>query len=88
MDKDIEKAVSTEETKIENPNENAIVTDTFDWNIAYNTFVKPLISMYITEENVEDYACLQINMLSNYEQWAQANGCYLEDEQSLTLGGE
>jgi len=73
---------------LENPNENAIVTDTYDWNIAYSSFIKPLMSMYITEQNAQNYACLQINMLSNYEMWAQVNGCDLENGQSLTLGGE
>lgn len=73
---------------LENPNANAIVTDTYDWNIAYTSFIKPIMSMFITEQNVQDYICLQTNMLSNYEQWAQVNGCGLENEQSLTLGGE
>ena len=73
---------------LENPNENAIVTDTYDWNIAYTSFIKPLMSMYINEQNVQNYICLQTNMLSNYEMWAQANGCELENGQSLTLGGE
>ena len=65
-----------------NPNENAIVEDTFDWNIAYISFVRPLMSMYVTPENAEAYGCLQINMLSNYERWAQANGC----DHTLILG--
>lgn len=73
---------------IENPNENAIVTDTYDWNIAYDSFIRPIISMFITEQNAYNYGCLQINLLSNYEMWAQANNCYLENEESLTLGGE
>lgn len=71
---------------IGNSNENAIITDTYDWNIAYHSFVEPPISMFITEKNANDFACLQINMLSNYQQWAQLNGCYLEEE-SQTLGG-
>lgn len=70
---------------IENPDEAAVITDTYDWAIAFHTFIRPMISMYINENNIEDYVCLQINMVSNYERWAQVNGCELE---SLTLGGE
>lgn len=73
-------------TDVENLNQNAVITDTYDWNIAYTSFIRPVMSMYITKNNAYDYACLQINMLSNYEQWAQANNCYIEDE-SLTSGG-
>lgn len=72
---------------IENVNENAVIEDTYDWNVAYHSFILPPISMFITEKNANDFACLQINMLSNYEQWAQVNECYFEEE-SLTLGGK
>ena len=70
------------EGEFTNPNINAIVKDTDDWAIAYASFVRPLISMNITPENAEAFGCLQINMLSNYEQWAQVNGC----DHTLTLG--
>lgn len=73
---------------IDNVNENAVIEDTYDWNVAYHSFVLPPISMFITEKNANDFACLQINMLSNYEQWAQVNECYFEEEESLTLGGK
>ena len=72
---------------VANINETAVLENTYDWAVAYNSFIKPFISTFITEKNVEDYACLQINMLSNYEQWAQVNGCYLETEEEMTLGG-
>lgn len=65
------------------PDENAVVTDTFDWNTAYITFIRPLMSMYITESNAEDFACLQINMLSNYEQWIQINGYCNEETRAV-----
>jgi len=71
------------EGEIENPVQNAIVKDTFDWNIAYTSFVRPLMSMYITPENAEKFGCLQITMLSTYEQWAKDNNC----NATLTLGG-
>lgn len=67
-----------------NPDQNAILEDTYDWNTAYVTFIKPLMSMYITESNAEDFACLQINMLSNYEQWIQLNGYC--NEETVALG--
>ncbi len=73
---------------IENVNENAVIEDTYDWNVAYHSFILPSVSMFITEKNANDFACLQINMLSNYEQWAQVNECYFEEEESLTLGGK
>lgn len=70
------------EGEFTDPNPNAVVKDTNDWAIAYASFVRPLISMNITPENAEAFGCLQINMLSNYEQWAQVNGC----DHTLTLG--
>jgi len=63
----------------------AVVNDTYDWNMAYSSFIKPLMSMFITENNINDYICLQTNLLSNYEQWAKVNCDY---GQSRTLGGE
>lgn len=70
------------EGEFTNPNSNAVVEDSNDWAIAYASFVRPLMSMNITPENAEAFGCLQINMLSNYEQWAQVNGC----DHTLTLG--
>lgn len=78
-------AGNTQDIEINENTKNAVVTDTYDWNIAYSAFIKPLMSMYINENNITDYICLQTNLLSNYEQWAQVNCDY---GQSRTLGGE
>lgn len=72
---------------IENPDEDAIVTDTYNWNMSYHSFIRPLMSMFITEDNAFDWECLSINMVSNYEQWALVNVCTIEQE-SRTLGGK
>lgn len=66
-------------------NENAIVKDTFDWYIAYESFVKPAMSMFINNENVNDFVCLQETMLGIVNQEPYVQYC---QEESLTLGGE
>jgi len=62
-------------------NEGLIVTDTQDWATGYVGFVSPLMSAYINDENAQNMACLQIDMLSTYEKWAQINYC--EDENQI-----
>lgn len=71
---------------VKNQNENAIISDTYDWNVAYHTFIGSTISMFITEKNINDFTCLQTNMLSNFERWAQVND-YCIDSESLNMGG-
>lgn len=71
-------------TNIENMNENAIVTDTADWNMAYESFVKPLMSMYITENNLNEYIELQSYLAEINENWKQTNTA----EYTLSLGGK
>ena len=71
-------------TNIENMNENAIVTDTADWNMAYESFVKPLMSMYITENNLNEYIELQSYLANINENWKQTNTA----EYTLSLGGK
>jgi len=66
-------------------NEEAVLEDTYEWNTAYH-ISSSLYSMFITEDKINEWICLQVNLRSNYEQWAQVNGCELGE--SRTLGGE
>lgn len=77
-------AGNTQDVNLEG-NEEAVIQDTFEWNTAYH-ISSSLYSMFITEDRINDWICLQVNLKSNYEQWAQVNGCDLGE--SRTLGGE
>lgn len=68
-------------------NENAIVKDTFDWYIAYESFVKPAMSLFINEANLNDFVCLQETMLGIVNTEPYSEYCH-EEYESLTRGGE
>lgn len=64
---------------------SAVMTNTFNWEIAYETFVRPMMSAFPTEATQNEWTCLQINMLSNHEKWVQLN---CTEDVTLTLGGK
>ena len=65
-------------------NDNAVVKDAYDWYIAHQSFIAPGMSMFITQDNLEDYVCLQttIKGVLNQEPFVSLCG------ESRTLGGE
>lgn len=74
-------------------NENAIVKDTFDWYLAYQSFVRPAWTLFMPnlEKNPEhtelynNLICLQETILGITKLEPYVQYCH---EQELTLGGE
>lgn len=63
-----------------------IINDGNDWNLAYKAFIIPSIPMFITNDNIQDWVCLQTNLISNYESWAKIACVDLPSETTLTRG--
>ena len=62
---------------------SANITDPFQWGIFWESFCKPMFSAFISQGRINEWICLQENILSAYEQWVKI---YLCEDTTLTLG--